>query len=121
MIESCYWKEELARIASSIRRVKAPARWSERAHCVVERDLMIGFFIVRRLIELHKVSSKTRDFSMKVFSCPVRAEQVHRRNVHDHWETYDLLNEKRETKKPLYLSNQFIHAWTSFVQRDATR
>ena len=121
MIESCYWKEELVRIAKTIRRVKTPVRWSERAHCIVERDLMIGFFMVRRLIELHKVSSKTRDFSLAVFSCPVRVKHVHRMNVHDHWETYDLQKEKRESKKPYYVSNQFIHAYTSFVQRDETR
>jgi hypothetical protein len=121
MIESCYWKEELERIARTIRPVQKPVRWSERAHCVVERDLMIGFFIVRRLIELHKVSSKTRDYSMTVFSCPVRVKHVHRMNAHDHWETYDLQNEKRASKKPFYLSNQFIHAYTSFVARDKTR
>jgi hypothetical protein len=121
MIESCYWKEELERIAKTIRPVQKPVRWSERAHCVVERDLMIGFFIVRRLIELHKVSSKTRDYSMTVFSCPVRVKHVHRMNAHDHCETYDLQNEKRASKKPFYLSNQFIHAYTSFVARDKTR
>jgi hypothetical protein len=121
MIESCYWKEELTRIAKTIRPVQKPVRWSERAHCVIERDLMIGFFIVRRLIELHKVSSKTRDYSMTVFSYPVRGKQVHRMNVDNYWKTYDLENERRESKKPLYLSNQFIHAYTSFVARDQTR
>jgi hypothetical protein len=121
MIESRYWKEELTRIVKTIRPVQKPFRWSERAHCIVERDLMIGFFIVRRLIELHKVTSKTRDYSMTVFSCPVQAKHVHRMNVHDHWETYDLENERRESKKPLYLSNQFIHACTSFVARDESR
>ena len=55
MIESCYWKEELQRIATLIRPVANPKRWSERHHCTVERDIIIGFFIVRRLIELHKV------------------------------------------------------------------
>jgi hypothetical protein len=121
MIESCYWKEELVRIAKTLRAVKKPARWTERAHCVVERDLMIGFFIIRRLIELHKVSSKTRNYSMTVFSCPTRVKKVHHRNVHDHGDTYDLQNEKQGSKKPLYLSNQFIHASTSFVMRDQTR
>ena len=58
---------------------------------------------------------------MSVFSCPVRVNNVHRMNVHDHWDTYDIQKEKRESKKPLYLSNQFIHAYTSFVQRDETR
>lgn len=121
MIESRYWKEELKRIARTIRRTKTPVRWSERAHCVVERDLMLGFFMVRRLIELHKVSSATRDCTLLVFSCPSRGKHVHRMNHHRLDELYDLGKEIRETKKPLYLSNQFIHAYTSFVARDATR
>src|SRR4030095_2049055 len=57
---------------------------------------------------------------MTVSSCRVQAKHVDRMNVHDHWETYDLENERRESKKPLYLSNQFIHACTSFVARDET-
>ena len=88
---------------------------------MVERDLMLGFFIVRRLIELHKVSSASRDFSMEVFSCLSRGNNVHRWNGHDIYELYDLENERRETKNPFYISNQFIHAYTSFVARDESR
>ena len=70
MIESRFWKERLRRIAWQIRRVSKPPRWTERAHCTVEMDLMIGFFMVRRLIELHKVSSRVRDFAMGIYSSP---------------------------------------------------
>jgi hypothetical protein len=120
MIESRYWKEDLTRIAKTLRRVRNPGRWSERAHCVVERELMIGFFLVRRLIELRKVSSKTRNYSMTVFSYRLRGR--HRlRTDHDIWELYDLENERRESKKPLYIANQFIHAYTSFVAQDESR
>jgi len=121
MIESCYWKEELKRIAKTVSPAKKPVRWSERAHCVVERDLMLGFFIVRRLIELHKVSSATRDCNMKFFSCPTRGKHVHLRNHHRLDELYDLEKERGETKKPFYISNQFVHAYTSFVARDESR
>lgn len=82
---------------------------------------MLGFFMVRRLIELHKVSSVTRDFSMRVFSCPARGKHVHRMNGAFIHELYHLETERRETKKPLYLSNQFVHAYTSFVARDESR
>jgi hypothetical protein len=121
MIESCYWKEELKRVASLLRPVAKPCRWTERRHCVVERDIMIGFFIVRRLIELTKVSQKVRDFRMDVYSAPNRGKRVTLLNRGDVDELYDIANERKETKKPLYLSNQFIHAYTSFVARDDTR
>lgn len=121
MIESRYWKEELHRIAQSIRRISKAKRWSERAHCIVERDLMIGFFMLRRLIELHKVSSATRERMLKVFSYQARGKNVTRLNGHDLWEMYDLEMEVSVSKKPAYIANQFIHAYTSFVARDESR
>ena len=121
MIESVYWKEVLAKIANSIRPSKRPVRWTERARCVVERDLMIGVFMIRRLIELHKVSSATRDMLMSVFSCPSRGKPVHFMNAHQIDEVYDLGKERAQVKKPLYVSNQFIHAYTSYVVRDKSR
>ena len=121
MIESRYWKEELARIAKTLKPLRNPPRWSERACCVVERDIMIGFFIIRRLIELNKVSSRTRGFNMKVYSCPNQGNEVTWINNHRISDHYDIENEKSKTKKPLYMSNQFIHAYTSFVFRDETR
>ena len=82
---------------------------------------MIGFFIVRRMIELNRVSSVTRDHLMKVFSYRAVGKHVTLLNNHRLDELYDFDNEQRESKKPLYLSNQFIHAYTSFVARDETR
>jgi hypothetical protein len=121
MIESFYWKEELIRISRTIRPKKRPARWTDRAHCLVERDLMLGFFMVRRLIELHKVSSSTRDLWLQVFSCPSRGPPIHRMNGLHINEVYDLATEKREMRKPAYIANQFIHAYTSYVVRDDSR
>ena len=121
MIESPYWKEELARIAKTLKPIRKPPRWSERACCVVERDIMIGFFILRRLIELHKVSSQTRDFNMQVYSCASQGIEVTLMNDHRIFDNYDIENEKSEMKKPYDMSNQFIHAYTSFVFRDETR
>jgi hypothetical protein len=121
MIESYYWKEELARIADLLVRVEKPARWSERSHCVLERELMVGFFMLRRLIELNKVSEATVNYHMSVFSCKARGKRVTQMNGHRIWEMYDMEKEIPETKKPQYISNQFVHAYTSFIARDETR
>lgn len=121
MIESCYWKEALKRTSKSIRPVAKPRRWSERAHCLVERDIMVGFFIVRRLIELQKVSDRVREFRVGVYSYPNRGKLVHRLNRADLEELYDTAKGLKQMKKPLYLSNQFIHAYTSFVMRGQDR
>ena len=120
MIESGYWKEELARIAKTLKPLRKPPGWSEQACCIVERDIMIGFFIIRRLIQLNKVSSRTRGFSMKVYSCPAQGIEITEMNNHRISDNYDVENEKSETKSPKYISNQFIHANISFVFPDET-
>ena len=119
-IESLYWKEELARIARTIRPVPKPRRWSERAVCTVERDVMIGFFVVRRMIELQKVSSRVASMQVDVFSAPV-AKKVTLLNRFAIEENYDW-NAEQALKRPvLYVANQFIHAYVSFVSRGPDR
>ena len=120
MIESRYWKDELARIARTLSPVRTPPRWSERAHCIVERDLHLGFFIIRKMIELHKVSSRVRCFRMKVFSS--RALQTE--TPLSPWafiDDFDLDNERPHLKRPRYIANQFVHSVISLVLRDQTR
>jgi len=121
LIESCYWKEELQRIVRSIRPVAKPRRWSDRAHNIIERDLVIGFFLLRRLIELHKVSSTTRDQKINVFLHRTKGKNVTLLNEHHIMELYNIDSEVPVTKKPLYIANQFIHAYTSLVARDKNR
>lgn len=121
MIESCYWKEELHRIARTIRYVSRPPRWSERAHDIVLRDLMIGFFILRKLIDLHTVSTATSDQMLNVCSCQARGKNVTLLNAHRLWELYDLDREIPTSKTPIYIANQFIHAYTGLVARDESR
>jgi hypothetical protein len=119
-IESQYWKEELARIAKSIRPVSTPRRWSERAACTVERDVMIGFFIVRRMIELHKVSSRVSRMQLDVFSAPATRDvtKVTRFSVE---RNYNWRAERAEQKAVGYICNQCIHAYLSFVDRGPDR
>lgn len=119
-IESLYWKEELARIARTIRPVAKPKRWSVRAVCTVERDVMIGFFMVRRMIELHKVSPRISTMNLDVFSAPVvkSVTKLSRFEIH---ENYDWQAEQPERKSVAYVCNQCIHAYVSFIERDAGR
>ena len=121
MIESYYWKDELLRIAKCLQRVHSPPRWSERAHCVLERDIMIGFFILRRLIELRRVSTLTRNARLSVFYYKSTGKLVHQLNNHRIDELYQMHNEVPANVTPGNIANQFIHTYTSFVIRDESR
>lgn len=82
---------------------------------------MLGFFMLRRLIELCKVSRATRNAALNVFSYKAVGKNVTRLNGHKIWELYDMEREIPEKKKPLYIANQFIHAYTNFIARDESR
>ena len=121
MVESQYWKEELARIAKTLEPVENPPERTERAHCTVERDLCVGFFIVRRMIELYKVSSITRTFQMKVYysKCVTDLLPIVPCAMDDG--VYDFDGERSVVKTPKDIANQFIHSCLSLVLQDETR
>jgi len=56
MLESHCWKEYLSRIAKRLDRWKTQRRWSERSICIFERDILIAFFCIRKLIEAGKLT-----------------------------------------------------------------
>jgi hypothetical protein len=119
-IESVYWKEELSRISKSVRPVSKPKRWTERAACIVERDLIIGCFIVRRLVELNKVSSRTSHASLDVFGIPV-SRSVTKLNRLSIDRNYNWSAAIPVSKPVLYICNQCIHSYVSFVERGKDR
>ena len=82
---------------------------------------MIGFFLLRRLIELKKVSSVTRNRNLRVFSCKARGKPVTRLSANDLYDAYEMEKEVAVVQKPHPISNQFVHAYLSYVARDENR
>jgi len=82
---------------------------------------MIGFFMIRKLIETHKLGSKTKDIKLQVYShsC-TKSDPTWFDNFHFE-EAYDMDNEHQEMKKPMYIANQFIHSVTSCLVRGDDR
>ncbi len=120
-MESCYWKEFLSKTATDIRRVSKPKRITQRRGKIVERNITISFFILRRLIELHKVSKSIRDFQLHVFSWPSTGKLPTLINNHNIEKLYDFNKEQAQTKKPLYICNQIIHSYSALLLEDQTR
>lgn len=59
MIESYYWKQDILKYAKSFKPIKKPPRWSERRQVIFEKEVIIAFFMIRKLSECFKLSSKT--------------------------------------------------------------
>jgi hypothetical protein len=96
-MESSYWKEFLAETASDLRRVAKPKRLTHRRYEIVERNIVISFFLLRRLIELNKVSSKVRNYHLKIFAWPSTGKLPTLLNNHRIDKLYDFTNEKAQT------------------------
>ena len=120
-MESFYWKEFLSETASEIRQVPLPRRITQRRSEIVERNIVISFFLLRRLIELHRVSTKVRNFELQVFAWPSTGKLPTLLNKHRIEELYDFSKEFAQTKRPLYICNQVIHSYSSALLVDETR
>lgn len=120
MIESCYWKEDLLAYAKSFRPKATPPRWSEKRHVNFEKDVVIAFFMIRKLIESNKQSSKTEKFKVKVFRS-LCVKKVNNLNFYDIDNLYDLENEEVVSKDIIFICNQFIHGGATFACRDKNR
>lgn len=56
--ESHYWKKELVRAIKRIERKTRQVTWPQRFYARLELDVMISFYMVRKLIEAKKLSQK---------------------------------------------------------------
>ncbi len=120
-MESRYWKEFLISTAKELTWKKSPKRLTERRLEMIERDVILSFFIIRRLIELYRVSKKTIDYKFDIFSCPYNGRLLRPGNRHWFEESYKLEHEKTQTKKMMYIANQFIHSSLFAIVCDNTR
>ena len=109
--ESAYWKEELFRHARRIRRRQILKRWVERSTAGLEKDLMIGFYSIRKLIEAHKVSEEIRDRCVCLQGYPWTGSPVTFMNWDRIDEKYDLENPVSVTKTVIWIANQMIHSF----------
>jgi len=118
--ESIYWKEELGRIGKLLEPKPKPPRWSERLASTVQRDVSIGFFLLRRLIELQKVSSATSSMQMNVFGYKAN-KPITLMNRHDLPENYRWESEIAFKKSVVFIANQFVHSYVGLISRGPDR
>jgi hypothetical protein len=111
IFESHHWKESLLKRARELSRQTVQRRWSEAAFAKLERNALIGFYEVRKLIEARKLSTSTAESTHRVLQYSAQGKPVHRFNWHQYGELYDLQRgAEQELKLPL-LCNQFVHSY----------
>ena len=120
MIESCYWKSDLLRYAKALSPQKKPRRWSEKYQVNTEKDIILAFFIVRKLAESNKFSPTTNNHKLKIYRSPC-ITTINNRNYWDIQEGYDLSSEEEISKNHKFVSNQLIHGGATFAYQAKDR
>lgn len=120
MIESYYWKEDLIKYAKQFKPLSKPPRWTEKLQVNFEKDVTVSFFMIRKLIESTKLSSKTTKYKAKIFRSQC-VSKVNNRNFWDIDELYDLDNEQAVSKNVNFLCNQLIHGGAMYAYREKNR
>jgi hypothetical protein len=109
--ESQYWKDLLLRMAARIRALKAGRTLTNRRAVQLEKDLLIGFYSARKLIDAPaKLSDSTKDALFTVASHP-NTHAVNWLNNHRINELYDFAITYEESHRIRFIANSIIHSF----------
>ncbi|MBX9917599.1 MAG: hypothetical protein K2Y07_10250, partial [Nitrosomonas sp.] len=108
--ESEYWKTPLLRAAAWLEKLRINEESAERSLVRVEKEIFIGFYSVRKLLDTFKVSDKTKamTFELQWFPCIRKVDYF---NAHRIDTLFDLNKINKETRDVQFLCNQFIHSF----------
>lgn len=109
--ESIYWKNELLDISNKLQNKTNIIKWTNSDNADFEKQIMIGFYIIRKLIESKKLTNKIISTNLKGFKYPNNGKKLNWMNNHKFIEFYSF-DKKNKTKFDLqFLINLFIHSY----------
>jgi hypothetical protein len=111
IFDSHPWKESLLKRARELRRQSIQRRWGEASFGKLERNVLVGFYEIRKLIEARKLSPSTVESVHHVMRYPSLGKPVHRFNWDRYWDLYDLEHGTPQDLKLPFLCNQFVHSF----------
>ncbi len=116
--ESKYWKESLLKMASRLQKLRNRSKVTERQLAMIEQDIFIGFYSIRKLIEtVVKISDKTKNMQVDVKWYP-NMEHVNLINNHKVDELYDLTKINSDTKNITFICGRIIHSFIFLPEFD---
>lgn len=111
--ESHYWKEDLVRSAKRLRKRIKQRRWSETSFAKLEKEVFIGFYGVRKLLEAKKLSERL--IKKRI---PVQAFKFTgaRPITYFNWnskcgDAYDFEKPAKLSMSLMFLCNQVVHSY----------
>ncbi len=115
--ESHYWKEPLLASARWLSKLRLSEVTRESTYVKLEKELMVGFYSVRKLIETIKISDSTKTLKFEI--------QWHKNTKKVNWlnhafldENYDLTQTQSEKRDIEFICNLFVHSYVFVVSGD---
>lgn len=110
--ESYYWKKELLKISKSIKkRIQYNKEWNDKKYAEFEKEIMFGFYIIRKLLEAKKLTSDFDSLKLKCEVFPNNGKKLTLMNYHRFDENYDLEKPTIEKRELRFFINQFVHSY----------
>jgi hypothetical protein len=109
--DSTPWKDELEKVADRLAKRKTRRRWTERTSFLVERDIMVSAYALRKLHEAHKISDSFASRQLKVTRHELTGKIPDLHGRYSFWEHYDLNSGTDVTVSLATFYNQIIHSW----------
>ncbi|NQT21789.1 MAG: hypothetical protein HQ592_18945 [Planctomycetes bacterium] len=118
--ESGYWKDDLLRLARVLTHKQQQKVWRESSMARVEKSIMTGFYIIRKLMDARKLSDAVVLERVSIQSFPHRGKPVTLMNW-DHIDRhYDLDRSHQTSRSLIWLANQMVHSYVFIVSVDET-
>ena len=108
--ESSEWKEPLLESAVRLENFSNSGEVKESAFVVIEKDVFIGFYAIRKLMDTSKISDSTKELAIKL-KCFPNLKPVDYLNWHRIEKLYDLGSKQSETKTFRDLCNFIVHSY----------
>jgi hypothetical protein len=112
--ESSYWKEPLLDAATWLRRVRFRENTSEKTLVRIEKEIFLGFYSVRKLLETIKVSDATKKQQYEL-TWHQNIKPVDWLNNHKINDLYDLQASSQESCDIGFICNLFIHSYVFVI------
>lgn len=114
--ESRYWKVPLLRSATWLEKIRVSEEEPEVALARAEREVFIGCYAIRKLLETFKLSPSTRRFfvDLKSFDA-IDGAHVDYFNKYDIDEHYNMESPRMEQRNIGLVCNQIIHSFVFVI------
>ena len=109
--KSFYWKRELFRISADLRARRKQRRWPEASFARIELNVMLGFYMIRKLVEPHKISDSLSKRQVRLPVYHPTGRRVTFRNAHRVDQLYELTHPHAEARTVAFIRDQLIHSY----------